>query len=242
MVRTLSDFEALQWPDFLERMAEEWQPGEHWALIVPTGGGKTTFAGGLAKTRKYVLALDVKGGDKTLKRLKWERLVKWPLTREQRNDIEDGKPMRLLVGNTGRDPVSKLKRFSLMHKVLQDVQVEGGWTLLATDLKLLTHPRFGGLWGEVEELILLARDAGVSVITDMQRPTGQPRESSDQATWLAVGPSRDTDASSRLGEMMGRSRAEMRAAVSELAALEHGFMVVNRRPNDPIIITRPEKL
>ena len=237
-----SEFEALQWPDFLKRMAKEWKPGEHWALIVPTGGGKTTFAGGLAKTRRYVLALDVKGGDKTLKRLGWERITKWPLTREQRNDIEDGKPMRLLVGHTGRDPLSKLKRFDLMRKVLQDVQVEGGWTLLATDLKLLTHPRFGGLWGDVEELILLARDAGVSVVTDFQRVTGQPREASDQATWIAAGPSRDMDAASRLGEMMGRSRAEMRGAVSALGELPHGFLIVSRDPSMPVIVTRPERL
>lgn len=237
-----SDFEALQWPDFLKRMSTDWKPGEHWALIVPTGGGKTTFAGGLAKTRKYVLALDVKGGDKTLKRLGWERQTKWPLTREQRNDIEDGKAMRLLIGNTGRDTLSKLKRFDLIHRVLQDVQVEGGWTLLATDLKLLTHPRFGGLWGEVEELILLARDAGVSVITDFQRVTGQPREASDQSTWLAVGPSRDRDAAARLGEMMGRSRAEMIGAVRALGELDHGFLVVSRKPNDPVIVTRPERL
>lgn len=237
-----SEFEKLEWEQFLERMAKVWNPGEHWALVVPTGGGKTTFAAGLAKTRKYVLALDVKGGDKTLKRLPWERQTKWPLSREQLKDVEDGKPMRLLVGGVGRDTVSKLKRFDLMHRVLQSVQVEGGWTLLATDLKLLTHPRFGGLWGDIEELILLARDADVSVITDMQRPTGQPRESSDQATWLAVGPSRDMDAASRLGEMMGRSRAEMRGAISALGELDHGFLVVSRRPNDPIIITRPKKL
>jgi len=241
MART-DEFEAFQWPDFLKYMGEHWNPGEHIALIVPTGGGKTTFATGLAKTRKYVLALDVKGGDKTLKKSGWERQIKWPLSREQRKAIEDGEPMRLLVGHTGRDAVSKLKRFDLMHRVLQDVQVEGGWTLLATDLKLLTHPRFGGLWGDVEELILLARDAEVTVITDMQRPTGQPRESSDQSTWLAVGPSRDMDAASRLGEMMGRSRAAMRGAISALGELDHGFLVVSRRPNDPILITRPEKL
>ncbi len=241
MVRR-TEFEGLQWKDFLKRMSTDWEPGEHWGLIVPTGGGKTTFAGGLVQTRKYVLALDVKGGDKTLKKLGWERMTKWPPSREDRKDMEDGKPFRRIVGNAGRDPASKAKRFDLLHKVLQEVGIEGGWTVLATDLKLLTHPRFGGLWGEVEELILLARDIGVSVITDMQRPTGQPRESSDQATWLAVGPSRDTDAASRLGEMMGRSRAEMRGAISALGDLPHGFLVVNRKPNDPIIITQPEKL
>ena len=50
------------------------------------------------------------------------------------------------------------------------------------------------------------------------------------------------DVASRLGEMMGRSRAAMRGAISALGELDHGFLVVSRRPNDPILITRPEKL
>ena len=68
---------------------------------------------------------------------------------------------------------------------------EGGWTILATDAKIMTHPKFGGLWDDWEELLLLASDAGASVMTDMQRVTGQPREASDQATWLAAGYTRD---------------------------------------------------
>ena len=212
MART-DDFEALQWPDFLKRMAVEWKPGEHWALIVPTGGGKTTFAGGLARTRKYVLALDVKGGDRTLKQLGWERLTKWPLSREDRKEIEDGRPVRRLVGGTGMSPIQRLKRYDLCKQVLGSMLQEGGWTVLATDLKILTHPKFGGLWDEVEELTLLARERDISVMTDMQRVSGQPRESTDQATWMAVGYTRDQDAVGRLGEMMGRSRAGMRGAI-----------------------------
>jgi hypothetical protein len=237
-----SEFEALKWREFLERMKVEWKPGEHWALIVPTGGGKTTFAGGLAQTRKYVLALDVKGGDLTLRRLGWERITRWPLSREQRRAIEEGEPMRLLVGGTGMDPLKRLKRYDLCKTVLGSMLVEGGWTVLATDLKILTHPKFGGLWDEVEELTLLARERGVSVVTDMQRVSGQPRESTDQATWMAIGYTRDVDAVNRLGEMMGRSRAEMRGALSALGDLPYGFLVVNRDPRSPIIITRPEKL
>src|ERR1700691_350411 len=205
-----SEFEALRWRPFLERMKTDWKPGEHWALIVPTGGGKTTFAGGLAQTRKYVLALDVKGGDLTLKRLGWERQTKWPLSREQLKDIEDGRPMRLLIRGTGMDPVKRFKRYELCKKVLGSMLVEGGWTVLATDLKILTHPKFGGLWDEVEELTLLARERAVSVVTDMQRVSGQPRESTDQATWMAIGYTRDKDAVARLSEMMGRGRAEMK--------------------------------
>jgi hypothetical protein len=223
-------------------MKTDWKPGEHWALIVPTGGGKTTFAGGLAQTRKYVLALDVKGGDLTLRRLGWERQTKWPLSREQLKDIEDGKPMRLLIGGTGMEALKRLKRYDLCKKVLSSMLVEGGWTVLATDLKILTHPKFGGLWDEVEELTLLARERAVSVVTDMQRVSGQPRESTDQATWMAIGYTRDVDAVNRLGEMMGRSRAEMRGALSALGDLKYGFLVVNRDPRSPIIVTRPEKL
>jgi hypothetical protein len=237
-----SEFEALRWKPFLKRMSTDWKPGEHWALIVPTGGGKTTFAGGLAQTRKYVLALDVKGGDLTLRRLGWERLTRWPLSHEDRKKIDDGEPFRRLVGATGMDPIKRIKRYDLCKQVLGSMLVEGGWTVLATDLKILAHPKFGGLWDEVEELTLLARERAVSVITDMQRVSGQPRESTDQATWLAIGYTRDRDAVNRLGEMMGRSRAEMNGAVTALGDLPFGFLVVSRDPRAPIIITRPEKL
>jgi energy-coupling factor transporter ATP-binding protein EcfA2 len=237
-----SEFEALQWEDFLKRMAVEWKPGEHVATIVPTGGGKTTFVGGLVKTRRYVLALDVKGGDATLRKLGWERITKWPLTREDRNDIEDGKPFRRLVGGTGMKPIDRLKRYDLCKRVLGSMLEEGGWTVVATDLKILTHPKFGGLWDDIEELTLLARERAISVITDMQRVSGQPRESTDQATWLAIGYTRDVDAVNRLGEMMGRSRAEMRGAITALGDLPYSFLVVNRDPRSPIILTRPDKL
>ena len=237
-----SEIEALQWRDFQKRMATDWHPGEHWCFVVPTGGGKTNFAAGLAQTRKYVLALDVKGGDLTLKKLKWERLTKWRPTRAEREDMADGKPFRRLVGSTGRSPAERLKRYALCKQVIRDVLQEGGWTILATDAKIMTHPRFGDLWSDWEELLLLARDAGASVMTDMQRVTGQPREISDQATWLAVGYTRDVDAVNRLGEMMGRGRAEMRGAVEALGDLPYGFLIVNRDPRSPILLTRADRL
>lgn len=237
-----SEIEALQWRDFLKKMSTDWKPGEHWNFVVPTGGGKTNFAAGLIKTRKFALAMDVKGGDKTLKKLGWERLTKWPPTRQDREDMADGKPFRRVVGSTDKSREGKLRRYALCKRMLNDSLVEGGWTILGTDAKILTHPKFGGLWDDWEELLLLARDVDVSVLTDMQRVSGQPRESSDQATWLAVGYTRDVDAVNRLGEMMGRSRAEMRGAVDALGDLPFGFLIVNRDPQRPIILTRADLL
>ena len=61
------EIEALDWStEFLPWFQEAWKPGQHVALIAPTGAGKTTFAAGLLGLRKYVLALDEKGGDLSL--------------------------------------------------------------------------------------------------------------------------------------------------------------------------------
>jgi hypothetical protein len=223
-------------------MATDWKPGEHWAFIVKTGGGKTNFAAGLASTRKYVLAFDVKGGDQTLKKLGWERLTKWPPTKQDREDMQDGKPFRRIVGSTDKSPLGKERRYALCKQVLKAVLQEGGYTVLATDLKILTHPKFGALWDDVEELLLLARDINVSIMTDMQRVSGYPREAGDQATWLAVGYTRDRDAVSRVSEMMGRSAAEIRGAMSALGELPYGFLVVSNDATMPIYITRADKL
>ena len=94
----------------------------------------------------------------------------------------------------------------------------------------------------MEELQMLARDADTSVCADMQRPAGVPRESTDQTTWLGVAYTRDEDMVARLGEMMGRSAAEMRGAVSALGELAFGWLIINRSPRAPIIVTRTEAL
>lgn len=237
-----SEIQALQPREFLKVMATDWKPGEHVSLVVATGGGKTNFAAWLAQTRKYVLGLDVKGGDRTLARLKWERMTTWPPTRQDRQDMADGKPFRRIIGGTGKSPADRIKRYNLFKKVIASILEEGGYTALATDIKIMTGRQFGDLWDEWEELILLARESGVSVINDMQRVSGQPRESTDQATWLCIGYTRDVDAVNRLGEMMGRSRAEMRGAIDALGELPYGFLVVNRDPHRPIILTKAEKL
>ena len=228
--------------EFLQWAAEHWAPGEHWAIVAPTGEGKTTFTGNLVKTRRYVLALDQKGGDKTLSMLKWNRITKWPPSRGDRKDMADGKAFRRLVGSEKRDQASRTLRRELHRTILRAAMEEGGWTILAPDLAALTARQFGNAWDEMVELLILARDAGTSIVTDFQRPAGVPREASEMATYLAIGYTRDTDTVSRLAEMMGRTSAEIRGAVHGLSQLPYGWLIVSRRPRDPIILTRPEKL
>ena len=240
MPRAETEVEALTWRPFLERQRDHWEPGEHWAVVAPTGEGKTVFTSGLCRTRRYVLGLDQKGGDKTLLQLGWDRIEAWPPSRTDRKEMEEGQPFRRVVGSLKRDPASRNLRRALHKRILEAAMVEGGWTILAPDLAALTSRKYGNAWDEMVELLILARDAGTSIVTDFQRPAGVPREAAEMATYLAIGYTRDRDTVSRLAEMMGRSAAEIRGAVDALANLPFGWLIVSRRPRDPIILTRPE--
>src|SRR5580700_9086673 len=99
------------------KLGPPWHPGEHTAMIGPTGEGKTTHAVGTLTLRKYVLALDPKGEDETLSASGFTRVRSLPpagfvpklLYRlKQRDDyeawekiwqdIDDGLPARVIVG------------------------------------------------------------------------------------------------------------------------------------------------
>lgn len=59
-------------------LAPPWKPGQHAALIGPTGEGKSTHSVGMMGLRKWVVALDPKGEDETLQASGYERVLKMP--------------------------------------------------------------------------------------------------------------------------------------------------------------------
>ena len=71
----------------------------------PDRAGKTTFQMGLARLRRYVLVLDLKGGDRMISKTGWPRITEWPLNREERHCLQDNPPTyRRIVGSSGRRP------------------------------------------------------------------------------------------------------------------------------------------
>lgn len=231
------------WDEFLRVMSKTWKQGEHWCLVAPTGEGKSTFVCQLVeRLRKFVLVCDLKGGDQTLDDLGWDRITKWPLRHEHRKQMEEGTPVRLIVGGRGRTQKARAERVSLFKQVLEGAYQDGGWTIVIPDLALLTDRRFGAAGDQVTELLLAARSAKISVVTEFQRPAGVPREAADQATYLGTSYTRDVDTVARLAEMLGRSRVSMRGAVRGLGKTPFSWIVVSRRPREPLIVTKPPKL
>ena len=234
---------GMPWEDFLRKMSKDWKQGEHWCLVAPTGEGKSTFVSQMVeRLRKFALVCDLKGGDPTLDDLGWDRIDKWPLSRDYKKQMEKGEPVRLIVGGRGRTPKARAERVSLFKQMLEGVYIDGGWTLTIPDLALLTDRRFGAAGDQVTELLLAARSAKISVVTEFQRPAGVPREAADQATYLGTSYTRDVDTVARLAEMLGRSRVQMRGAVRGLGKEPFSWIVVSRRPREPLIVTKPPKL
>lgn len=239
------DLEPLPWSEpggFLDWFRTAWNPGEHVSVIAPTGAGKTTLVGGLLTLRKYVLALDPKGGDSTLAGLGYPRLAKWPGERSlahtvSKND-EQGKPSRFIMGprvNTHHDLV-QLK--DTCAAALDGAFSMGGWTVYADELQLLTDPRMMGLREPVDRMLVAARDKGISLVSSFQAPAWVTPHAAKQATWVFVSYTRDVDTVNRLSEILGRPRAEMRGAIAGLD--RYSWLVVGRNPREPIRVTIPD--
>ena len=218
--------------------------GEHLSVIAPTGAGKTTFVGGLLKLRKYVLALDPKGGDSTLAGLGYPRLDTWPGERRlgeavAKNDQEN-RPSRFIIGPKvlRHEDVEQL-RLVTKHALDGAFQM-GGFTVFCDELQIATDPRMMNLRKEVDRILIAARDKGLSFVSAYQAPSWVTPHAAKMSTWVAVSYTRDTDVVNRLAEVLGRPKSEIRGAVSGLD--RYSWLIVGRDPREPIRVTLPDYL
>lgn len=236
-----TDIVAYNWEDFTAWFKEVWAPGHHMAFIGPTGTGKSTAMVGILPLRKYVIAIDPKGGDDTLKALLQHGFIEsdWPPKRQVWKDIEDGKPARLVLGSrvNARSELPKLR--NQIAKCLGDVWDQRNWTVYIDELQIATDRRLMGLGAYVERNLIAARTRGISFVGSFQQPVWVPPSMAKMSRWFATFYTRDIDTVNRIAEMAGRPKEEIRGMVKGLP--EYCFLLFSNNPRHPVIVTQPPK-
>jgi hypothetical protein len=226
------------------QLAPPWKPGDHWALVGPTGEGKSTLAVNLLALRKYVLALDPKGEDETLAASGYERVTGLPpkkkLPQQVQKDLDEGRPVKLIVGTAARTQEQDVKLQQLMSDAVVYARHSGGWTLYVDEFELLSSQRMFHLGPLVERMLITARRDKSSVVTAFQAAAWVSKHATRQATFVCMFPTRDRTMIKAVAESMGRPWQTLAAIVDELPPYHVVIMPKNHRM--PMVITKAPKV
>lgn len=222
-----------------------WKPGQHMALVGKTREGKTNFVVALLRmTRKWVLALDPKGEDETLSASGWTRVNGVPpkkrFPKEVREDLDDDRPVRLVVGMDTRTRDADRANRELMSDAIEYVRQAEGWTLYVDEHQILSDQRMFKLGPDIARMAISAARGKTSVITSMQYLSWVERAPARQASFIVIWRTRNRDLIKALSDETGRDRKMLAGIVDELPRFH--CLVISDDIRAPMIITRPPKV
>lgn len=262
---------GLTWPQYLEWLSGKrtagrtargepvflpkwWIPGSHKALIGTTGDGKTTHAVGILGTRRYVLALDPKGEDDTLERSGYRRVRSLPKRgwaglrgedqktwRQVWDDIDRGRPARVIIGGGARTSEEDRALVELMGEAIEFCRHTTGWTLYVDETEILSSQRMFGLGPMLERMLVAARRDKTSVLTSFQAPAWVSKHCTRQAHSSVCWPIGDPDMIRTIASGMGRNWHEVAEAVDALPEF-HTLTIPRRKTGGPYVIARAPEL
>lgn len=243
---------TLPWERFLAYMRATWQPGEHLAIVGPTGEGKTTVAVGVLQDRKYVVALDAKGGDSTLAAAGYSRIEKlppfgpldyqhWKRWQQVWKDVAEGRDVRLVVGFRARSRAEIARLRKLMFDIIDIIRRSGNWTVFADEFQRLTDPRLMRLIVDMVDMLIEARDDGTSIVAAYQAPAWVDKTPSRQARRMIVHSTGDRDMIKNMARSMGRDWHVLTEAIDELPRF-YCLMIPRGKHGGPMVLTTAPKV
>lgn len=238
------------------KLGPPWAPGEHMALIGPTGEGKTTHAAGILSQRKYVLALDPKGEDETLSATGyvrvssiWQNDLKWRLKhredariwRDIWDNIDAGRPARIIIGGPADDDAQFTALKQLMDEAIQFCRYAGGFTQYCDEFEIASSRDMFHLAPAINLGLISARRKGISVVNSYQAQAWVSKHAIRQARKAVMWSTGDRDMIKNVAQGMGRNWQEVAAVVDELPP--YRTVTIPRGKNGgPMVITHAPKL
>lgn len=218
--------------DIFQRDIFKWQPGEHVALIGPTGQGKTTMLRNILHLQPYVVVFATKPRDSTMDgliRQGYIRMTRWESIAAQEV------PRRVLWPDAKSLNSSDVQR-EVFSDAMARIYREGGWTVAIDELWYFINEL--NMAKAVKTYLLQARSLGISLVVATQRPAWVPLEVYDQSTHLMFWRDNDETNLRRLSGISYRSADLIRNIVSDLE--QYQVLYVNTRTGEMVRTRAPK--
>jgi hypothetical protein len=214
----------VRWDRFVTQWV--WRQGEHVTIIGPTGQGKTVLARELLTRRQFVIVLGIKNRDSELYgpfQAQGYELVR----RFEAEPPAEAQQKRILFVPEARGyhgTEARMRKGRAFRAVLNDVQDVGGWCVYIDDTAYVSDQL--RLQPELEELWMLGRSEGVSVMASSQEPINIPVMAYGMATHLFLFRNADRYRARRMAELTGVNRDAAEQIILSLP--DHEFLYISR--------------
>jgi energy-coupling factor transporter ATP-binding protein EcfA2 len=218
--RISTEAPRVPWDVFLSQTLV-WEYGEHFALIGPTGQGKSTMLLNLLPLHRYMTIFVTKPRDATFDALAQHGYLKM----ERWQSVPARNYPRRLLWPDATKPKSEMLQRAVFDHAFSAIYREGGWTVALDELWYFSQVLKMEDW--VERYLSQARSLGISLLIGTQRPADIPLMVYDQSTHLMFWRDNDETNLKRLSGIGYRSANLIRGIVSNLERYQ--VLYVNTR-------------